>query len=110
MRVLTDAELSALLTRLRAGLGELYGDRLVRVVLYGSYARGEAHEESDVDVAVVLRGDVNPYREIDRMSHLLFDLMMAFGPHISAYPLSDEAFRPGGKPIVRSLLKEGVTL
>ena len=44
-----------LLTRYRAALDNLYGDRIERVVLFGSRARGDAHMDSDYDVAVFLR-------------------------------------------------------
>ena len=39
------------LTRFRATLTEIYGDRVERVVLFGSRARGDAQEDSDYDVA-----------------------------------------------------------
>jgi uncharacterized protein len=35
------------LSRFRAALDEMYGDRIERVVLFGSRARGDAHAESD---------------------------------------------------------------
>jgi predicted nucleotidyltransferase len=44
----------ASLSRFRAALDERFGARLREVVLFGSYARGEADEESDVDVLVVI--------------------------------------------------------
>lgn len=44
-------ELAAVARDLRARLG----DRVADVRLYGSYARGEQHDESDIDVLVVLR-------------------------------------------------------
>lgn len=37
-------------------LKDAYADRLVDVVIFGSWVRGEAHEESDVDLLVVLDG------------------------------------------------------
>jgi uncharacterized protein len=43
------------LKRFRAALTEIYGDRVERVVLHGSRARGDAREDSDYDVAVFLR-------------------------------------------------------
>jgi predicted nucleotidyltransferase len=39
-----------ILKRFRAGLDKLYGDRIERVVLFGSRARGDAHEDSDYDI------------------------------------------------------------
>jgi predicted nucleotidyltransferase len=44
------------LSRFRAALDGRFGKRLRELVLYGSYARGEATEDSDVDVLVVVRG------------------------------------------------------
>ena len=43
------------LKRFRAAVNEIYGDRVERVVLYGSRARGDAQKDSDYDVAVFLR-------------------------------------------------------
>ena len=43
-----------ILKRFRTALDEIYGDRLERVVLFGSRARGDARPDSDYDVAVFL--------------------------------------------------------
>ena len=56
-----------ILKRFRAALDEMYGDRLERVVLYGSRARGNARTDSDYDVAVFLRGFANRWQEVDRI-------------------------------------------
>ena len=54
-------------------IAELYGQRLKKVVLYGSYARGQANDEhSDIDLAVVLEGAVEPCEEIERMAEIRF--------------------------------------
>ena len=44
-----------ILERFRAAVTEIYGDRLARVVLFGSRARGDAGPDFDYDVAVFLR-------------------------------------------------------
>ena len=42
-------------SRLRAALDEIYGDRLERVVLCGSRARGQGRPDSDYDIAVFIQ-------------------------------------------------------
>lgn len=45
---------AASLARFRASLVARFDGRLREATLFGSYARGEAHEESDVDVLIVI--------------------------------------------------------
>src|SRR4051794_34501184 len=64
-----------ILKRFRTALDEIYGDRLERVVLFGSKARGDAGEDSDYDIAVFLKdlkeGDLDTrWRELDRLADL----------------------------------------
>ena len=75
--------------------------RVVRVMLYGSRARGDARDDSDWDVAIFLRG--KPTRE-DRniLSDIGFDLMMEHGQHVqtmaidSARPVEHSSFLKNG--------------
>ena len=46
----------AILRELKRSLESLLGDQLVSMVLFGSMARGDYHDESDIDVAVIARG------------------------------------------------------
>ena len=48
-------ELTRILTQLREELSRALPDNLQQVTLYGSYARGDARVDSDVDLLVVLR-------------------------------------------------------
>jgi predicted nucleotidyltransferase len=63
-------KLKNILTQLRSHFEQLYGDRLTQMVLYGSQARGDARPDSDIDILVVLKGQVNPGEEIKRTSHI----------------------------------------
>lgn len=54
--MMRDLQAYPVLMRFRAAVADLYGERVERVVLFGSRAPGEARPASDYDVAVFLRG------------------------------------------------------
>jgi predicted nucleotidyltransferase len=59
----------------------VFGDRLVSLVLYGSYARGDFREDSDIDVIVVLSSVVDRYTlhlDLDRVEELLAPTLRCF--------------------------------
>ncbi|OHB64377.1 MAG: DNA polymerase subunit beta [Planctomycetes bacterium RBG_13_62_9] len=86
----------------------LYGDRLKRVVIYGSWARNEATAESDIDLAVVLADDVVPGKEIDRMIDILTDINLEYGELLSVYPVSEEDYLGRNSPLLINIRREGI--
>ena len=54
-----DEKVEKILKEIKRYLEEKYGDKIKKVILYGSYARGEATEDSDVDVLVVVDDSLN---------------------------------------------------
>ncbi len=54
-------------------LRELFRSRLVDVVLFGSYASGTATDESDLDLAVILRDVASPWDDARRMDQILWE-------------------------------------
>ena len=102
---LPDGFLDALRDRLAAH----YGDRLVRAVLFGSYARGEATEESDVDVLVVLEGEVDSWEEGKVLSEIEVDLMFKYGPALSIVVV-DRAIWDRGWSFIQNVQEDGVPL
>ena len=101
------AALDAYVARLR----EQYGDRLVRVVLFGSKARGDSDAESDLDVLVVLNdGD---WRFRDEVALAAYEPMIEQGVVLSplVVDVADYAWwQEHHAPIYRSISMEGIDL
>ena len=72
-------KLKQILMELRSRVQGLYGTRLAEMVLFGSQARGDEESGSDIDVLVVLRGDVSPAVEIARTGEIVADLSLRYG-------------------------------
>lgn len=87
---------------------ELYGDRLHQVLLFGSQARGEATDASDVDLMVVLEGPVDRFEEIDRMGELTWQIDMEHEVLLSVVPVAKPDFEQGNSPLLRNVRREGV--
>lgn len=99
-----------ILSQLKTHLQNLYGDRLVNLVLFGSQARGDAVFGSDIDVLVVLTGPVRVGEEIKRTSHIVADLSLKNDEVISCLFMEKEHFFNRQGPLLRNIRKEGVTL
>jgi uncharacterized protein len=97
------------LTRFRAAVTEIYGERVERVVLFGSRARGDAHGDSDYDVAVFLRDMSDRFAEMNRLADLSTALLDETGELIDAMP-----YRAGSydelTPLMHEIRADGVDL
>jgi predicted nucleotidyltransferase len=103
-----------ILKRLRDALDALYGDRIERVVLFGSRARGDAGEDSDYDVAVFLKdlkeGDLaNRWQELDRLAVLCSKILRDSDAFIDAKPYPAGAYR-NPTVLMGEIRREGVDL
>jgi predicted nucleotidyltransferase len=100
-----------LLRDLKKGLTEIYGDRLKAVVLFGSYARGDAHPpDSDIDVMIVLKGEFDYAEEEKRSSDLIASLCLENEVLISWVFVSDTEYIQSQMPLLLNVRKEGVTV
>ena len=95
---------------LRARLTEIYGTRLLKLVLYGSQARGEASDESDIDVLVVLKGSVDPGEEIARSEYAVSAVSLAHQVVVTCFFVSEEQYAVEQSPLLLNIRREGVVV
>jgi len=104
-------QIEPILKEFKQQIAELYGQRLKKVVLYGSYARGQANDEhSGIDLAVVLAGTVEPCEEIGRMADIFTDLNLEHNVLITVYPVSEINFEKVESPLLINVCREGITV
>lgn len=81
------------------------------MILFGSLARGDDREGSDIDVLVVWSGDHS--QGLRTMASLAFDLMLETEEYVSVKVLTPEEMATGKdrrNPFVEAVLAEGRTL
>lgn len=100
------------LDRFASGLRERFGERLAEVRLFGSYARGEAHEESDVDCLVLI--DRADRRDDCAVTDMAADLIWQVGgiviSPIVMSPSEFEAWKARERAAPLAIEREGVRL
>lgn len=99
------------LTEYLSRLKEEYGDAVVRVVLYGSKARGDCDKESDLDLLVVMGSD-DP-RLLEAVEQISFPLKLDYGVALSELVVGASRYdwmRNHEEPLFRNIRDEGVEL
>jgi len=101
-------DLAGVLEELDRGLRGLYGERYRGLVLFGSYARGEAEWGSDVDLLLLLDGEVNGWQEYLKAEPIKWPLSLDSGYVLALVPVSIQAYWEPKKPFLMNARREGV--
>ncbi|MDR1542120.1 MAG: nucleotidyltransferase domain-containing protein [Clostridiales bacterium] len=97
--------------KLVKGLRDIYGDMLVSILLYGSFARKTNTQESDIDIAVLL--NVEETRAMhSRMVDLAVDMDLEFDQVFSIVYIDYKTFLEWEDtlPFYKNAREEGVVL
>ena len=94
-------------------LVELLGNKIYKIILYGSYARGDFDTESDIDIMILINGtdeDVLKYRKDER--RIANDVGLDNNILVSLLIKPRQSFEEWSDVVVfyKNVIKEGVTL
>ena len=103
-------KVKTILAELRSRLEALYGDRLVKLILYGSQARGDAEPDSDIDVLVVLKGPVQVGTEIERGSAITAAVSLEHDVVISSVYVPEDRYKQDRSPLFLNIEVDGVAV
>lgn len=101
-------EVKIILSEVKKELKELYKDDLVDIILYGSYARGDYNENSDIDLLVVLKSIETAGKETDKIVDVIYDISLEYNTLISVVPVSYDDYKSINSPLLLNVRQEGV--
>ena len=98
------------LYKLKGEMQNLYQNKLVSLILFGSYARGTANEFSDIDILLVLKEMDSPYKEISHTSDITINYLLNDNLNISIVPTTEKRLTEENLSFYKNVKKEGVLL
>ena len=109
-KTLTSAPITDIVQELKSGLEKKYSIRLKDVMLFGSYARGEETDDSDIDIAVVLDDFDHACTEIERTGDLVSSLSLKFDTLISLVPIKEKDWLKRKTTLILNIKRDGVAV
>ena len=94
----------------KSEIEKLYSKKLKHVILYGSWARNKSTVESDIDLLVILEGEILPGQEIDAMIDIITDINLKYDVLLSVYPVSEQDYIKINSPLLINVRKEGIAV
>ncbi|MCD8075405.1 MAG: nucleotidyltransferase domain-containing protein [Lachnospiraceae bacterium] len=109
----TRSELNTILSELAKAYRATYGNRLSKIVLYGSYARGDFRDDSDIDVAAIVKGTRPELQDElkkvwDRANDLELEYEVLVSPTV--IPFDEYEEWKESLPYYRNIEREGVAV
>lgn len=109
----TKNDLKTILKKIAAVYYAVYGKEVVKIVLYGSYARGDYQNDSDIDVAAIVRGERKDLQErLKRVWDVSSELELEYETIVSptVIPFGEFEKYKDTLPYYRNILNEGVDI
>lgn len=98
------------LRQIKDNLAKTYGERLRGVILYGSEARGDASEDSDIDLLVLLTGPIRLWKELTAIIDAIYSIQLDVERSIHAIPVNVDDYEAGEYSLYRNVRREGRSL
>ncbi len=103
-----DERIKPLVDQIKAHLIKMYGEKIRKVILYGSCVRGAATADSDIDLLVLVDRSLNPFEVRESLSDLLFDILLEEGDLVSVIAVPERLFENYNSPFMLNVKREGV--
>lgn len=105
-----DTSINDILIEISRTYKQVYGDRIKRILLYGSYARGDYNADSDIDIAAIVDGDRTSLQKmLEDVWDVSSDMELEYGIIISPTVIPADEFEQYKEilPYYRNIVMEG---
>lgn len=107
---LPNLKIQIILQELKRSLQIAYKKRLTQIILFGSQARNEAVSGSDIDILIVLKGEVKASDEILKTGGIVADLSLKYDEVVSCLFMTESRFLHHNSMLLRNIRLEGITI
>lgn len=103
-------KIKTILDEVKKHLEKIYGNKLKGIILYGSYARGDYTDGSDIDLIILLEDMKDPLAEREKYFNEVWQLDLKYDTVISIIPFKEEEYRKRKLPVILNAKREGISL
>lgn len=93
------------------GLTEIFKENIKMIILYGSVARNEAKDDSDIDIAIIMKNDMDEKTQ-EQFIRWSADMDIRFDKVFSIIDIQEEKLEQWGNvlPFYKNVQEEGIVL
>jgi predicted nucleotidyltransferase len=103
-------DIAPIIEELKVRLREFYGERLVKLVLFGSRARGDYESDSDIDILAVFRTSKEEAEKMPYPTDLIMDVLDRTDRLVTILEMDEESYQIRQGPLLRNIRREGVAV
>ncbi len=109
----SNAKLQVVLSKVKSASEQLYGSKLKKIILFGSYARGDNVDESDIDIMIVLDCNTEEIRALRSITaEMASDISLEYEVFLSILLRNRKYYEDNVEilPFYKNIAREGVTI
>ncbi len=103
-------KVQAVLDETRVELQKIYPKRLKEMILFGSYARGDFIEGSDIDIVLLLEQLTDITTEREQYLPVISRICLKHDTVVSIIPFDSQEFQNRETPLILNVMREGMKI